>query len=97
MSKLTIVANFVIKKDKIEPVKNAFLELVELTRSNDEGCISYNLHQDNDDQTKFTVIEVWASDALLQKHANSPHFKHFMVTTKDMVDVFTINTLTQLA
>ena len=56
MSKLTIVANFVIKKDKIEPVKNAFLELVELTRSNDEGCISYNLHQDNDDQTKFTII-----------------------------------------
>lgn len=97
MSKLTIVANFVVKKDKIESVKSAFLTLVETTRSNDEGCISYDLCQDNEDQAKFTVIEVWASDALLQKHADSAHFKTFMSTTAEMLEVFTINTLTQIA
>ena len=97
MSKLTIIANFTAKADKIDLVKTAFLTLVETTRATDEGCIRYDLHQDNKDKSKFTVVEIWASEALLQKHADSDHFKIFMATTESMLENFTINTLTQIA
>jgi len=97
MSKLTIVANFIVKTDKIEQIKTEFLTLVKTTRAEDEGCISYDLFQDNTDLSKFTVIETWESDALLQKHADSTHFKSFMKTTESMVESFTINSLTQIA
>jgi len=43
MSKLTIVANFIVKTDKIEQIKAEFLTLVKTTRAEDEGCISYDL------------------------------------------------------
>jgi len=97
MSKLTIVANFVVKKDCIESVQCELLALVKATRAHDEGCISYELYQDNTDESKFSVIETWESDALLQIHTNAEHFKKFLATTESMIETLTINTLTKIA
>ena len=97
MAKLTIIANLITKTDKIDQVKAEFQKLLEITRAQDEGCITYDLHQDNEDPTKFLVFEIWASEALLQKHANSDHFKAFITTTEDMLALFTVNTMTQIA
>ena len=47
MAKLTIVANIKANPDKIDLVKAELLKLIEITRS-EEGCINYDLHQDND-------------------------------------------------
>ncbi|WP_198590427.1 antibiotic biosynthesis monooxygenase, partial [Shewanella sp. 10N.286.52.B9] len=47
MTKLTIVANIKANEDKIELVKAELLKLIDVTRAED-GCINYDLHQDND-------------------------------------------------
>ena len=49
MTQLTIVADIVAKQDKIELVKSELLKLIEPTLA-EEGCINYDLHQDNNNQ-----------------------------------------------
>ncbi len=59
MEKLTIVANIEATADQIETVKAELLKLVEKTHAEDEGCILYTLHQDNENPAQFVVFENW--------------------------------------
>ena len=97
MAKLTIVANIKAKADKIELVKEELLKLVALTRAEDEGCITYNLHQDNENPAHFLVYENWESNELLQKHIDSEHFKACMAVTEGVMEEFTVNEMTRIA
>ncbi|GAL10173.1 hypothetical protein JCM19233_1150 [Vibrio astriarenae] len=56
MSKLTIVANIIAKQDKVELVKAELLKLIDVTRA-EEGCINYDLHQDNENPAHFMFYE----------------------------------------
>ena len=76
MSKLTVVAKVVAKKDCVEDVKKELLKLLKPTRQ-ENGCIEYFLHQDNDDPTVFVFYETWESHACLESHINSDHFKSY--------------------
>ncbi|CAM2892116.1 putative quinol monooxygenase [Moritella viscosa] len=93
---LTIIANIEAKADQMELVKTELLKLIEPTRL-EEGCIQYDLHQDNNNPALFTFVENWASHELLQKHLNSPHLKMYMQTTEGAVATFTLNEITKIA
>jgi len=56
MSKLTIVANITAKSDKIEFVKGELEKLIDITRA-EEGCLQYDLHQDNEKPAHFMFYE----------------------------------------
>ena len=58
MAKLTIVANIKTKKDKVELVKAELMKLIDITRA-EEGCITYDLHQDNENPAHFLFYENW--------------------------------------
>lgn len=60
MDKLTIVATIKAKADKIDLVKAELEKLITITRA-EEGCINYNLHQDNEDPAHFLFYENWES------------------------------------
>ncbi|MGR3711895.1 MAG: putative quinol monooxygenase [Shimia sp.] len=96
MSKLTIVANVHANADKIDLVKTELLKLLPITRA-EEGCISYDLHQDNEDPVHFTFYENWESRALWQTHMNAAHLAAYMVATDGAVAEFTVNEMTQIA
>lgn len=97
MEKLTIVANLTAKADQVDLVKSELLKLTETTRAQDEGCIRYDLHLDNENPKHFVVLEEWASAALLQQHVDSDHFKACMAATDGALEEFTVNQLTQIA
>ncbi len=96
MSKLTIVANVIAKQDQIELVKNELTKLIEPTRK-EEGCIRYDLHQDNDNPAHFVFLESWSSQQLLQQHLQSEHIAAYRAATDGAVEVFTLNHLTHIA
>ncbi|MFT6863814.1 MAG: quinol monooxygenase YgiN [Akkermansiaceae bacterium] len=52
MSKLTIVAHIHAEADQIDLVKTELSKLIEITRA-EEGCLNYDLHQDNEKPTHF--------------------------------------------
>lgn len=90
MAKLTIVANIKAKPDKIELVKAELLKLINITRA-EEGCINYDLHQDNDNPAHFLFYENWDSRALWQTHMGAPHLAAYMAATDGAVEEFTLN------
>ena len=95
MANLTIVANVQAKTDKIELVKAELQKLIEITRS-EEGCIQYDLHQDNEDPAHFMFYENWESRELWQNHMNAPHIAAYLAATDGAVDAFTLNEMTKV-
>jgi len=96
MTKLTIVANIKANADKIELVKTELLKLIEITRA-EEGCINYDLHQDNEDSTHFMFYENWESRELWQTHMANQHLADYMEATDGAVEEFTLNEMTRMA
>lgn len=96
MNKLTVVANVVAKEDKIELVKSELLKLIKPTLA-EEGCIQYDLHQDNDNPAHFIFIENWESRDLWQAHMNSAHLQACMAATDGAFEELTVKELTQIS
>ncbi len=67
-----VVARVVALPDKLEEVKAIVTGVVDPTRK-EAGCIRYEVLQNQDDPTDFTVVEEWESRELLDAHLNSPH------------------------
>lgn len=96
MSKLTIVANIKAKSDKIELVKTELVKLIDMTRA-EEGCLQYDLHQDNENPVHFLFYENWESRELWQRHMSNQHLKNYMAATEGAVEEFVLNEMTQIA
>ncbi len=95
MAKLTIVANIKAKADKIDLVKAELLKLIDITRA-EEGCLQYDLHQDNENPAHFLFYENWDSRELWQAHMSAQPLLDYMTATQGAVEVFTLNEMTRL-
>ncbi len=69
-----VVARFKALPDKANDVGAVLTTLIEPTRK-EAGCVLYELWQNRADETDFTFVEEWESDAALDAHAASPHLK----------------------
>jgi quinol monooxygenase YgiN len=96
MTTLTIVANIKAKADKIALVKAELEKLVDITRAED-GCINYDLHQDNESPAHFMFYENWVSRELWQAHMGAQHLQDYMAATEGAVDEFMLNEMTVIA
>ena len=95
MSKLTIVANIHANPDKIDLIKAELEKLIPITQEED-GCIQYDLHQDNEDPAHFMFYENWESREQWQVHMNAPHLAAYMKATEGAVAEFTLNEMSQI-
>ncbi len=93
---LTIVATIKAKTEHVEQVKSELLKLTAASQA-DQGCIQYDLHQDNANLNGFIVYEVWESNELLQQHVQSSHFQNYVKVTEGMVDEFIITEMTVIS
>jgi len=95
MNKITVVAKVIAKKEHAEAVRQELLKLVAPTRQED-GCIEYNLHQDNRDSDVFMFYETWLNRASLDRHMQSDHFKTYIETVDGMIVDKEVNILTRI-
>jgi len=95
LEQLTIVAKILAKDEKRELVKNELLKLIEITR-NEEGCINYDLHQDNENANLFLFYENWENRELWLKHMNNSHLTDYKRATEDAVADFSLFEMTPL-
>ncbi|MBI6872105.1 putative quinol monooxygenase [Clostridium aciditolerans] len=70
---IKVVAKKLVNEGKVEEVIKLYEELVRETRK-EEGCIKYELYQDEKDPRVLAVIEEWESKDALERHMNSEHF-----------------------
>ena len=69
---LTVVALLHAQPGKEDVLRQALLALVDPTRTED-GCIQYDLHQENQEPGHFVFVERWTSKEALDRHLASPH------------------------
>lgn len=94
-TKLTIVGRIEANADQVELVKAELLKLIPITLKED-GCIQYDLHQDNDNPAIFLFYENWQSRELWQQHMSNTHLSEYMKATEGAVASFTLNEMTKL-
>ncbi|WP_411030721.1 putative quinol monooxygenase [Spongiimicrobium sp. 3-5] len=92
---LTIVAKILAKEEKRALVKSELLKLIMPTRA-EEGCINYDLHQDNENPNLFLFHENWESRELWQAHMNNPNLAAYMKATDGAVEEFSLNEMTPI-
>lgn len=95
MSRLTVIAKIVARQDCVEDVKAELLRMVAPTRQED-GCIRYDLHQDNLDQAVFIFYETWKNADCLEKHIATDHYKAYLAAVADMVKEKAVHKMTRI-
>lgn len=70
--------------------------LVEPTRA-EEGCVQYDLHEDNDTPGVFMFYEIWETRDLWQAHMNTPHIAAHKARTEGAVANVLLHEMTQIA
>lgn len=93
MPNLTIVANITANPGKTDLVKAELEQLIAITRA-EEGCLTYDLHQDNENPAHFMFYETWESRELWQAHMQAPHLAAYMAATEGAVAEFTLHEMT---
>ncbi len=73
---LTLVAMVKAKPENRNLVRMKCLCMLEPTRK-EEGCVTYDFHDDNDDENIFVFIENWEDEEALAKHGDSKHLRDF--------------------
>lgn len=95
MAKVTIVAKVTAKTDQIEAVKAELMKMIAPTRQ-EQGCIEYRLHQDNDNPAVFVFYENWENPVCVDQHMNSPHFKAYVAAVSDLLADKVVHKMTEI-
>lgn len=95
MPKLTIVANITAKADKIDLVKGELEKLIPITLA-EEGCLNYDLHQDNENPAHFLFYENWETRELWQAHMSNQHLTDFLAATEGAIEELSVDEMTQV-
>lgn len=82
---LKIVAIMTVKPEAVNDILPIFQAVVQGSQQED-GCISYNLHQDISNPTKFVMLEEWESQAAIDFHNSTNHYKTFKEASKDLIE-----------
>ena len=81
---IKVMATLVSKADKVADTQAALSSLVAPTMD-EEGCISYELFQSDDDPTEFVTIEEWADQASIDQHMASDHIAAALAAAADIL------------
>lgn len=81
---LRVVVKLPSRSDRVDETRNLLESLVEPSRKED-GCLSYELLQNIDDPTDFTVIETWEDGAAYEGHLNSPHVQRALPQLQELL------------
>lgn len=96
MSEIRIVATVIAKDNEVDFVKAATKSIVEPSKK-DEGCLQYELHQDNANPNIFIFFEIWKDQKSLDKHNGTQHLKDFIEKIEDKIDSLDVKLISKIA
>lgn len=68
---------FKTKEGREEDLQKFLLHMIGVVKTNDAGCLHYELYRSVEDPRRFSFVERWASEDDVKAHAAKPHFKEF--------------------
>jgi len=92
MTEVRVIARSVARGGSENQLRELLRGMLAPTRA-ESGCKLYELYE-SDSKGRFYFYEVWESQAALDQHAASPHFKHLEQTVGELVqEPFEVNIL----
>ena len=90
MAEVLVIARFVARKGKEDELRALLQSMLTPTHA-EPGCKLYELYE-SDARGRFYLDEVWESQAALDQHMATPHFKRLEQTGGELVqEPFEIN------
>lgn len=74
--RLTKQVVFVAKAEYVAELKALLTMMVKPSQA-EKGCLLYHIYQMEEEPKTFVVIESWESEAALEGHKNSAHYKEY--------------------
>ncbi len=78
------MAEIVLKPERRDAFLDAVREEMRESLRVEPGVVALYMVADETDDNKLTFFEIYADDEAYQKHRDTPHFKKYIETTKDM-------------
>ena len=95
MAEVRVIARSVSRSGREKQLRALLRGMLAPTRA-ESGCKLYELYESNS-KGRFYFYEIWESQAALDQHAASPHFKHLEQTIGELVQgPFEINILERI-
>jgi quinol monooxygenase YgiN len=95
MAEVRVIARSVARKGKESQLRELLRSMLAPTRA-ESGCKLYELYE-SDLKGHFYFYEIWESQAALDQHAASAHFKHLEQTVGELVrEPFAVNILQRI-
>jgi quinol monooxygenase YgiN len=95
MAEVRVIARSVARRGKENQLRELLRGMLAPTRA-ESGCQLYELYE-SDSKGRFYFYETWESQAALDQHAASPHFKHLEQTVGELVqEPFEVNILERI-
>jgi quinol monooxygenase YgiN len=90
MAEVRVIARSVARKGREDQLRELLRGMLAPTRA-EAGCRLYELYE-SDSKGRFYFYEIWESQAALDQHAASPHFKHLEQSIGELVqEPFEVN------
>src|SRR5271156_3400820 len=95
MAEVYVIARSVARSGRENELREILRGMLAPTRA-EEGCKLYELYE-SDSKGRFYFYEIWESQAALDQHAASSHFKHLEQSIGDLVqEPFEVNILQKI-
>jgi quinol monooxygenase YgiN len=92
MAEVRVIAKFVARKGKEKQLRELLRGMLAPTHA-ESGCKTYDLYE-SDLKGRFYFYELWESQAALDRHAASPHFKRLEQAGREILqEPFEVNIL----
>lgn len=82
---IKLIAKKLIREGKVEEVIKLYKELGRSSKI-EEGCIKYELYQDEKDFRILAVVEEWENKDALNKHTTSEHFNRIVPMISELTE-----------
>ena len=95
MAEVRVIARFVARSGRENQLRALLRGMLAPTRA-ESGCKLYELYE-SDAKGRFYFYEIWESQAVLNQHAASSHFKHLEQAVGELVkEPFEVNILERI-
>jgi quinol monooxygenase YgiN len=84
MAEVLVICRFVARKGKEDELRALLQSMLSPTHA-EPGCKLYELYE-SDARGRFYLDEAWESQAVLDQHTATPHFKHLEQTGGELVE-----------
>lgn len=97
MALFVLIAELQVKPDSVEKFIPLIMANANTSVHVEKGCMQFDVTQQIDDPTKFSLYEIYSDQAAFELHSKTPHYQDFAAKTKDMIVGRNAKRLTRLS